>query len=221
VKAQRTVVIFLLFFLLASCNPEKIFRNAPVIEQLSVQPEQVNPFDTVYASVTATNTEEGILSYKWSVSPEQGFFLDGTGGASTRWIAPTVGGDYTFKILVSNDYKSTERTAPVRVVEAGNPLVRILAPANDDYFVQRSSIDIQAEAFHNNGINRIQLFVKDLFISEQSGSSANSYQFSFAPDSSYLGKVEIKIAAIANFVFTVGADSVVVNIEGIVPRMNP
>jgi hypothetical protein len=221
VIAQRTVIISLLFFLLASCDAEKIFRNAPVIEQLSVLPERVNPFDTVYASVTATNPEEGILSYQWSVSPERGFFLEGTSGASTRWIAPTVGGDYTFKIMVSNDFKSTERTAPVRVVEAGNPLVRILAPANDDYFVQRSPIEIRTEAFHNNGINRIQLFVKDFFISEQSGSSTNSYQFSFTPDSTYLGKVEIKIAAVANFVSTVGADSVVVNIEGIVPRLNP
>ncbi len=156
--AQRNIIILLLFLVLASCDPENLFRNAPVIEQMSVLPDRVNPFDTVYASVHATNPEEGILSYQWSVSPERGFFLDGSGGASTRWIAPTMGGDYNFKVTVSNDYKSTEKTAAVRVVEAGNPLVRILAPADDDYFVQGSFIEIRAEAFHNNGINRVQLY---------------------------------------------------------------
>jgi len=216
----RLQVIFLLFWItFMACDPETLFRNSPVINIIQISPNRVNPFDTVYASVVASNPEEGSLSYDWSVSPNQGPFLDPTDGISVRWIAPTTGGDYVFKVVVSNSWKTTERTGSVKVIEAGDPLVRILSPQQNEYFVQWQEIDIMVEAFHNNGIQKVQLFVRDVFISEQSGISSNSYQFSFIPDTSYLGITEIKIKANANFSLTEGADSLNVNIEGVIPKI--
>ncbi len=218
IKFQITLILSLLITFIA-CDPETLFRSSPVIDVIQINPNRVNPYDTVFASVVASNPEEGSLSYGWSVSPNNGFFLDPTDGVSVRWIAPTSGGDYVFKVVVSNAFKTTERTGSVKVIEAGDPLVRISSPQHNEYFVQMQEIDITAEAFHNNGIYKVQLFIRDVLISEQSGLSSNTYQYSFIPDSSYLGITEIKVNAIANFTFTKGADSVEVNIEGIIPKI--
>jgi hypothetical protein len=213
------VILILLLIAFMACDPETLFRSSPVIDIVQINPNRVNPFDTVYASVLASNPEEGGLSYNWSVSPNNGIFLDPTDGTSVRWVAPTAGGDYVFKVVVSNAYKTAERTGSVKVIEAGDPLVRITSPQHNEYFVQMQEIDITTEAFHNNGIQKVQLFILDELISEQSGVSSNSYEFSFIPDTSYLGLTEIKVSAIANFTLTRGADSVDVNIEGIIPKI--
>lgn len=213
----RILLTAIMSLCLISCDPEELFRSAPIIREISVTPDQVNPFDTVYAQVQATNPEEGVLSYQWTVSPNRGLFIDAIDGTTIRWIAPTTGGDYTFKVEVSNSFKSAERTESVKVVEAGVPLVKIIAPQDNDYFIQGLEMEIEADAFHNNGINKVQLYARDLLISEKSGTSANRYSFVFTPDTSYLGETEIKIEAIANFTLAVGVDSVMVNIEAILP----
>ncbi len=215
---KHTGLLLIIFStLFVFCDAEKLFRDAPVVEEINVFPDRVFPFDTVYAQVKATNPEEGALSYQWSVSPNRGIFLDPVDGSSVRWSAPTDGGDYTFKVIIKNAYKSVEKTGSVKVIEPTAPLVRITSPQDGDYFVQLSEIAIKAEAFHNNDINKVQLYVNDVFLNEKSGSTSDKYEFSFTPDSSFLGSTEIKIQAIANFVLTVGADSVMVNIEGILP----
>jgi len=219
----RGKIIPVLSFLIVlfSCDAEKLFHQTPVINQINVYPATVNPFDTVYAEVAATNPEEGALSYHWSVSPpDRGVFLDALDKSSVRWIAPTTGGDYTFKVNVSNSYKSAERTGTVKVIETGSPLVSILSPDDGDYFIQLNEIAIQSEAFHNNGINKVRLYVDDSLIAEKSGTSTNQYNFQFTPDTTYLGKTEIKITAIANYSLTEGADSISVYIEGILPGKN-
>jgi len=140
-----------LYLSLLACDPEAIFRNAPVIDLIDISPNRVNPYDTVYATVNATNPEEGSLTFQWSVSPERGPFLDPVDSRSVRWIAPTSGGDYVFKVVVSNSYKSTDRTGTVRVIEGGDPLVRIVFPQEDDYFIQMQEIEIIADAVHKKG----------------------------------------------------------------------
>jgi hypothetical protein len=199
------------------CDPEELFRSAPIIREININPDRVNPFDTVYAEVLASNPEEGVLSYLWSVSPNRGLFVDLIDGTTIRWIAPTTGGDYTFKVEVSNSFKSAERTESVKVLEAGVPLVKIKAPQDNEYFIQGLEMEIEADAFHNNGINKVQLYVNDQLITEMSGSPSNSYNFAFTPDTTYLGTTEIKIEAVANFTLTIGIDSVMVNIEAILP----
>ena len=209
----------LIFILAVSCDPETLFRNAPNVEVISVSPSQVNPFDTVYAEVNAINPEEGTLSYQWSVSPEAGLFIDQTDRRTTRWIAPTSGGVYTFKIVVSNDYKSAERTASVTVIEPTIPIVKILAPENGGYFVQGQEISINVEARHSNGINKLRLYINEIFTQELGGQSSVNYSFSFVPDTAYLGETELEVEALANFTGTIGTDSISVNIEGILPKI--
>ena len=210
------LLIFLI--LVSACDPETLFRNAPTVQLINVTPGQVNPFDTVYAEVNAVNPEEGALSYQWSISPEAGTFLDPADQRTTRWTAPTSGGVYTFKIVVSNDYKSAERSASVTVIEPTIPLVKISSPEDGDYFVQGQEIRIEVEARHSNGINKIRLFVRDSLLIEESGNPSNNYLFTFRPDSSYLGQVEIKLEAIANFTAVSGTDSIYIFIEGILPK---
>ena len=209
--------ILLFIFLLIACNPDEIFRKSPVIHEINIEPsDTVFSLDTVYIEVVASNPEEGILSYQWSVSPSNANnFLDPLSNRSVRWIAPSVGQEYTFRVVVSNAYKSTQATESVRVVERVAPIVEILEPEAGDYFVQYGPINIEVRAIHNNGINRIQLFVDDSLFSERSGSSSDLNQFVFIPDSSFLGEVELKIHATANSVLTLGKDFILVNIEPI------
>ncbi|MBN2364722.1 MAG: hypothetical protein EH225_01050 [Calditrichaeota bacterium] len=210
---------FLIGIHFLNCDPEKLFRDAPVITEMKVYPDRVNPFDTVYAEVEATNPEEGLLSYQWSVSPSAGSFADPVDGSEIRWIAPTTGGDYSIKIIVYNDYKSTEQKKIVTVIESAAPLVRILSPQDGEYLVQWSPTEISLRAIHNNGINRLFFYINDVFQAQQSGGSSGEYVFNFTPDSSLLGKTEIKIEAIANFVTATGADSIMVNIEAVLPSV--
>jgi hypothetical protein len=212
--------LFFLLFLLIACNPDEIFRKSPIIHEIKIEPsDTVFPLDTVYVEVNASNPEKGILSYHWSVDPASAGsnFLDPLSNRSIRWIAPSVGQDYFFRVVVSNAYKSTEARESVKVVERVAPIVEILEPPANDYFVQYSPVNIKAYAFHNNGINRIQLFINDSIFSERSGSSTYLNEFVFIPDSSIWGEVEIKIQARANNVPTLGKDSILVNIEPILP----
>jgi hypothetical protein len=64
---RKAIITFLLTLaaIFLFCDAEKLFRKSPVIEEITIQPKQVNPFDTVYAEVAATNPEEGALSYHW------------------------------------------------------------------------------------------------------------------------------------------------------------
>lgn len=217
-KLIYLILLVGLFFSILSCDPESLFRNSPNIQLINVTPNQVNPFDTVYAEVQAINPEEGTLSFQWSVSPEAGFFIDPTDRPASRWIAPTTGGDYSFKITVSNSFKSADRTSIVRVVEPTIPIVKITSPQSNEYFVHGQEIPIEVNARHNNGINTVKLYINSVFIREQSGNPANSYLFTLVPDTSYLGETEIKIEGIANFIAAMGADSIIVNIEGILPK---
>lgn len=212
--------LFIFLLLAIACDPETLFRNAPTVQLISVTPGQVNPFDTVYAEVNAVNPEEGTLSYQWSVSPEAGVFIDPSDQRTTRWTAPTSGGVYTFKIMVSNDYKSAERSASVTVIEPTIPIVEISSPEDGDYFVQGQEIPIEVEARHSNGINKVRLFVRDNLLIEKSGNPSNNYLFTFTPDSSYLGEAVIKLEAIANFTAASGIDSISIFVEGILPKLS-
>jgi hypothetical protein len=104
------------------------------------------------------------------------------------------------------------------VVESTIPIVQIITPEAGDFFVQGQEIDITVDARHNNGINKVQLYVNNIFLSELSGQSSNTYAFNFIPSSSYLGTTELKAVAIANFTGTTGTDSITINIEGILPK---
>ena len=200
-----------------ACDPEKLFRKTPVIDNMIVDPKQVNPYDTVYAEVVATNPEEGALSYQWSVLPDKGTFIDPIDGVKTRWVAPRVGDDYIFNVKVSNSYKSANKTESVKVIVTDDPIVQIIHPNSGDYYVQLNQVEIKATASHSNGISKVLLYVNDVYKSENGGTASNQYNFTFTPDTSLLGETEIKIEAVARLVSTIGADSLLVNIEGILP----
>ncbi len=208
-------MITVIFFF--HCDPEKLlnFRKAPVINGFEAVPGEVFPFDTVYAGVSATNPEDGALKYEWSVSPEGGTFLEYQSD-KIRWVAPVNGGFYSLKVKVSNEYKDTERSGSVTVLDRVIPVVRISAPVDGDYSLQYAPLKISAEAFHSNGIEYVSLYVNGHLEASRNGNTSNTYSFTFTPDSSFLGPTGISIEAVAKYVSITGKDSVTVNIEGVV-----
>lgn len=217
---KKFILLTLAGILLISCDAEKLFKKAPVIEELIITPEKaiVHPGDTVFAEVKATNPEEGELTYHWTISPEgEGFILDPVDRAAIRWLAANTAGDYTFKIKVSNSYKSAEQSKIVKVRETSVPVVRIVKPKAGDYLVATIETEVEVRASHNNGIAQVHFYVNDVFQESVTGSSENSYFFGFTPDSGMVGKAELKAVAKAISVATPGADSIEVNVEGILP----
>ncbi len=218
-----TAILIILLFITFSCDEAKKILNPhqpPVIDEVIILPTSriVNPADTVYLEVQATNPEEGALTYQWSVSPaERGTFLESTDKATTRWKAPVQGDTYVFTILVSNTFKSTSQDRSVVVVDLKKPIVNISSPKAGEYFVQLSEIQIVASAIHANGIDKVELFVNDQQQAEQAGHPSDEYQFTFTPDTTLVGQTEIKIEATAKQVQKIGRDSIRVFIEGILP----
>lgn len=217
------IILLVFLFTVFSCDEAKKILNPhqpPVIDNIIIIPpsRKVNPSDTVYFEVQATNPEEGALTYQWSVSPEgKGTFIEGTDKPITRWKAPVQGDTYVFTILVSNAYKSTSQDRSVVVVDLKKPIVNISSPKAGEYFVQLSEIQIVASAIHGNGIEKVELFVNDRKQAEQAGHLADEYQFTFTPDTTLVGQTEIKIEATAKQVQKIGRDSIRVFIEGILP----
>ncbi len=201
-----------------SCDAEKLFKKAPVIDDVILSKTQANPFDTIRAEVKATNPEDGALSYQWSVSPNSGPIIDPVDSRVIRWIAPTTGGQYTFHVEVSNDYKSADKQKSLRVNDITVPIVRILSPAAGDYWIQTVPVKIECEAYHSNGIKKVEFYINGHMKAEKSGSASDNYAFNFTPDTATVGGTWVRIEAVAaNALQTRGADSVRVQVEGIIP----
>ncbi len=222
---MKHLIYFALLFLtlgigtiLTSCDAEKLFKKPPVIEELNLSRDEVSPLDTVYAEVKATNPEDGVLSYHWSVTPNRGSILDPIDRSSLRWVAPYAGGTYLFNVEVSNAYKKSESNKSVRVIVSSAPIVQILTPKDGDYLVQLNTYTVQARASHENGISKVSFYVEDSLWGQQSASPNNEYQFTFIPDTSLVGKTSIKVEAIPNSATSIGADSIEVSIEPILPK---
>ena len=217
-----TCALFLLIF--ASCDEAKKIlniREAPVIEEIILVPDDglLYPKDTVYAEVTASNPEDGALTYYWSTEPENaGQFAAARDKAFTRWEAPFSGGEYKLKIEVSNGYKSVEKHRIVKVAEIGDPIVEIVSPVSGAYHVQNQPLEISGNVFHGNGIENISLRINGVLIAKKNTVNNGPFTFSFTPDSSYLGSTAILVEAVAKIVATAGSDRVDISIEGFLPK---
>lgn len=224
----RFFSIILMFFTLLSCSglDDLIFNRHPQLGDIQLSSPQVEPFDTVYASIEATNPIDGTLEYKWSVKrlysviPSIGT-IDGPSDLdSVRWIAPIEGGYFEFKVIVSNTAKETPKTKEIEVLVFEKPIVKILKPAAGDYFVAGQSFAIEARADHANGLSWVKAFVKGNLIEQKSQNATGIYLFAVTADSSMVGQPYIKIEAKSKTVDETGADSIQVEIGGIIPGKN-
>ena len=215
----KYIIIFISFFVLViSCDVENllktsdppqvsdIFSNAP---GFIVQPTQTSKF-----WVTASNPEEGVLTYEWSANG--GEYIGSRQNDTLTWKAPVTGGLYTITVKVSNSEKDITRSREITVPSLNAPQVNIISPKSGEFFVQESNVLINATAISENGISRTDLFVNDSLVSSLSGSSSNNYQFSWIVRED-AGPAEIKVSAVAKQTGLTGSDSVLVNVEGIIP----
>ncbi len=193
---MKILIIFTLCLLfMISCDKlGDVIYEAPVIESFTITPDvPVFPGDTVTAEVEATNPEKGILTYKWE-NPDGGQFIPPIDLNSVKWIAPLQGGEYRIRIVVKNDDESRD-TKRATVQNLEKPYVKILAPANNENFIVGENIEVNVSAFHDNDLSQVWLLVQDRAVDSLSWNSSNSYNFSFIPDTSYFGSVEIKAMA--------------------------
>jgi len=193
-----------------------------------VSADRVAPFDTVTASISATNPVEGPLFYEWSAAGGStgGRFIQPADSSLVRWIAPLLGGSYRMTVKVSNNRRSVEASKAIEVVSSAKPLVDIREPANDAYFVVNQQIPVEATAQHENGISWVRLLVskdgRDSLIQQLDGNAAGVYRFDgLRAYRALVGKAILLVEAqAANPMQTKGNDSVIINIEGIIEGKN-
>ena len=217
-----TIVLFI--FLVFSCDEvgkiidEGIYQK-PIIESLDLFPKMdINIKDTVMAVVKATNPEKGLLTYKWSDDPENsGRFIDPADRDTAYWVALSPG-PATITVTVSNDEKKSKFKS-LTVIDPVKPIVKILSPKEGEYIVQNYTVSVTGTADHGNNINHIRLFVNDSLKGQISVDKLSvDFSLSFIADSSMFGETTIRVDAESQQSGTTGADSVVVSIEGILPK---
>jgi len=213
-------LILALLLVLTACKGVNEIINpykAPVISDEGIvfnRTMPISPAETLQVSVTADNPEEGPLTYTWS-APDGGSFYGSTDQSEAIWIAPLKGGNYTIKVDVYNDKKSsTSRDA--QILSPAEPFVRILEPAENTSVIQGGQITIKATAYHDNGLKQVQLFVNDLaYGSALDYNSSDEYVFTFTATQAYLGQTELRIVAQSPLLVE-GSDLLKIKVQGIV-----
>lgn len=218
-----------LIWTLAGCEGVEELINAnrpPELDErgIIVSADRVAPFDTVTASISATNPVEGPLFYEWSATG--GRFIQPADSSLVFWIAPLQGGLYQLTVKVSNNRKSVDASKAIEVVSSAKPLVDIREPSEDAYFVVSQPIPVEAHAQHENGLSRVRLLVskdgQDSLIQQLDGNAAGIYRFDrLRACRAWVGKATLIVEAqAANQLQTIGNDSVIINIEGIIEGKN-
>ena len=191
--------------------------DPPVINDLKLTPSVVYPGDTLKAVVTATNPEKGLMTYNWVATGGQ--FIQPANEDTVYWIAPFQGGNYDITVTVSNEKKDKKATEKVNVISSIKPIVEIQNPEQGAFFVPGEQILVNAVAFHDNGLNFVKLFAGDIAVDSTDFNSSNEYQLIYESNFSMIGSVTLKIEAEAfGQKGNTGMDSVIVNIEGILPK---
>lgn len=222
------LVLLLLPAIFITCSgiDDLIYDRHPELSNMQISASRVSPFDTVYASIEAKNPIDGILDYKWTVKNlATKIYVNNTidGPAdldSVRWIAPIEGGAYEIKVTVSNTAKEASDSRQVEVVTSDKPVVDIRKPETNSYFTAGQSLIIEAHAEHANGLSWVKAFLNDSLIGQSDWNSSGIYTFTTAADNSLAGKTLVRVEAKTALVQQAGADSVEIEIGGIIPGKN-
>ncbi len=187
---------------------------APELGSIALSAYEVDPEDTVTATVQVNRPGQGTLHYVWSVSG--GRVIPPTDQEQVTWALPKFGGQYIIEVEVSNAFKSSTADQQITVRSLERPKVEIISPEDGDHFVQFTTIPVQVRASHQNGIADVSLYVNNVFQSTLGGQASNDdYQFEVDLDQS-AGEVSIRAEATAHFSIETGMDSVLVITEGVV-----
>lgn len=214
------LLLFFLFMTLLACDA-KLFETeddppAPEVSDIftSMSNLEIQAGDSAVFWVNATNPGEGALSYDWDKSA--GIFLSAPDQDTIMWRAPFQGGSETIEVSVENNNKTVTKSKNFEVISLDIPVVNIVYPKEFTYLVQYETIELEAEAYHDNGISHVEFFVNDSSLGILDGNNSNKYSKMWLNEAP-AGDAEIKVTAVARSAATVGSDRVVVNIEGVIP----
>lgn len=216
------LVLIILAAIYTGCDSD-LFRSkeAPVIESIRTANDiyKVNPGDTVTVIVVAVNPEEGPLSYAWTANG--GELILPHDREQVTWVAPGAGGGfYTIEVTVSNTAdKSAAASVTIEVISQATPPVQILSPTEGAFVIQFSEITISASAYHDNGLQRVSLFVNDSLEQTLPPYSGNIYNFQYVLNLPG-GDNTFRVEAVANNTGITGSDEVTVSVEVILPKGN-
>lgn len=209
--------------ILMSCD-SSLFgsKQPPVIDDIRTDNDiyKVYPGDTVTVIVSATNPEEGSLSYEWSA--DGGDLLLPHNREEVQWVAPNIGGGkFTIEVTVSNvSDKSATASVKIEVISQDNPTVQILSPEEGAFLVQFTEITLSASASHPNGLQSVKLFINDTLEAVLPPHTTNTndiYEFDYTLNLPG-GPNTFKVEAAAENTGFIGSDSVTVSIEVILPK---
>ena len=210
---------FYLIMLTAACDKElfNLNKEAKEPESGDIQTDpggfQLNAGDTASFWVNATDPDGKSLTYKWT--KQDGIFLTTSDQDQVTWRAPYRGGTYRISVTISNAEKSISRSKDILVNSYIKPTVRILKPHDNAFLVQYQTQLVEVEAFHDNGIASVALYIGDDFAGYMDASGESRYQMNWYVDN-LAGDIRIRTIALANTNVT-STDSIVVQIEGVIP----
>jgi hypothetical protein len=200
-----------------ACQLDDLMKNIekPNVGDIYTSAESfmVNPGDTALFWVEATDPQDEKLTYKWTLGV--GEIIGSAQRDTLTWKAPLSGGKFLVSVKVSNSEESRTKSDYITVVSFIRPYVKIIHPAASDYLVQHMPVTIEAQAYHDNGLTQVQLWIRDSLVTTQPGAVDLDYRFNWdgmAP----AGVVEIKVSAISKITAVTGSDSIRVPLEGLV-----
>ncbi len=225
---MKSAIWLLIGLTLFSCSgiDDLIFDRHPQLSDISLSRNRVAAFDTVSASIIATNPIDGALDYRWIITHVETGVGSSNGIIGTndtdsiKWIAPIQGGVYEFKVIVENTAKSSEKTKQLEVIVSERPVVDLRKPVAGAYFVVGQTIDAEVRAEHANGLSWVRIYLNQTLMAEQDQNSSGIYNFEVSADSSMVGTAVLKIEAKSAVVNEPGSDSIEIEIGGIIPGKN-
>jgi hypothetical protein len=218
---KLTKLLFLIFLITLFACDAKLFESeeelpAPEVSDIltNLSNPQIFAGDSAKFWVNASNPGEGDLSYNWNKSA--GEFLSAPDQDTISWRAPFQGGTETIEVSVANNDKTVTESKQIQVVSLNIPVVNIVYPKEFAYLIQYETIELDAEAYHDNGISYVEFFVNDSSLGILDGNTSNKYTKLWL-NKSLAGDAEIKVTAVARSAATTGSDLVIVTIEGVIP----
>jgi hypothetical protein len=194
-------------------SKKKTEIKSPEIQSLELDRYELDPGETVTATVSATDANGQTLIYGWTVSGGQ--LLPPLDRSQVKWKVPAVGGVYQITVKASNDEKSVSRSVSATVRSLVNPVVKILSPSEGSHWLQHTTLALSAQARHDNGIARVDLFLNGNLQATLNGRTDGQYDFTCALEDS-AGPAKVRVDAVANVTARVGSASVGIVIDGIV-----
>ncbi|MFW3145290.1 MAG: fibronectin type III domain-containing protein [Thermoplasmatota archaeon] len=120
-EVEDTVNLFVL-------DPSEPINHAPVISEMNISREEVDPGETVAVTVTAVDEDGDEILYGYTVS---GGAISGSGN-SVEWTLPEAAGDYIITVQVHDQFEASNEMKGEVTVKAVLPNSDDDEPSDDD-----------------------------------------------------------------------------------------